>query len=156
MKYPFQIEATTQQKYLQALSEDNFSFDKIPQELKDNKAFLLKALDNIRFNNAIAMWRLSEKLSSDKELILKMITKYPWSIRIASEELRKDKEVALAAYKESYQTLNYFHSSLIHEIEDRNFYNPSQIVKYLESAILEEELQKDLSSTNQHIRKSKL
>lgn len=155
MKYPYQ-NTVRESAYLQALSEDNFSYDKIPQELKDSKEFLLKALDNIKFNNAVAMWRLSEKLSSDKELILKMITKYPWSIRVASEELRKDKEIALAAYKKSPETLNYFHSSLIDAIDDRGFENPSQIIKYLESAVLKEELQKDLSSNNNPIRKSKL
>lgn len=156
MKISSTIESLTEADYLQTLSEDNFFFDKMPQELKDNKEFLLKALDNIKFGNSVSMWRISEQLRADKEVILKMIDKYPQSIRLASDDLRKDKEVALAAYKKSHESLAYFHSSLIDEIDDMGFENLSQITKYLEASVLEDALQKDLPSNNQVIRKAKL
>jgi hypothetical protein len=156
VKNPHQAEVASQINYLQALFEDNFSFSKLPQEMKDNKDFVLKALDVIKVSQSIAMWGLSELLRSDKEVMLKMIDKYPQSIRVASDDLRKDKEVALAAYKKSHESLDYFHSSLIDEIDDMCFENLSQVTQYLKASVLEQALRKDLSSNNKIIRKPNL
>ena len=123
------MEEEQEEKYQIEEAEENF----------DNKEFMMQAIDDK------ATWVLayaSERLLSDKELILKAVKVDGQVLYYASQELRDDKEVVLAAVNNKWIIVKYASKRLrgdkdvaltaINQSEDAKIYLEEEIVKEIE------------------------
>ena len=69
--------------------------------------WLLKENIFVRNDDGFLSIFASKELQNDKEVILKVVQTYGWSLQFASEELQNDKEVVLKAAQNDGLSLKY-------------------------------------------------
>lgn len=154
---------------------DYFKF--IPAKLRNQKQFVLKFISYFDDNPEIypkdyvgtyCKFIIASSLvfNDDKEIILKLAEKSSACLEFASERLRADKEVVLAAVKaaskdasvEQHHFERYTFRFVCNEIKEKLLKMSSydEIIKYLESEILYEKLHQDLEENKTTTKRIKI
>jgi hypothetical protein len=132
-----------EEQYIIKLKYDTTIIKSLPDNFKNNKAFILKALDACsentenylkNFESSLFPYKnrnqlckiystifsnLSEELRDDKELVLKVVREYGDAIKYTSERLCDDRDVVLTAVQNPHYEflLQYVSEKLKHDEE---------------------------------------
>jgi 3-methyladenine DNA glycosylase AlkD len=147
-------------------------FGKIPEELRNDKEFVLGIIEQMPNGVIYQLSKISEELKDDKEVGLKLVEKDPDLISYLSRRLMNDKEIALTCLKHKQGTLHHLPYVLVDELVENqvikkeaknnhdslkeNEENKASAIKYLEVFVLEEKLQNDLPTNNVKVKKPKV
>lgn len=66
-----------------------FALKKMNSKIKENKSFLIKAIEK---NEIVFTW-IEKELKEDKNIVFALIEKNPWMLTKASDSIKNDKEV---------------------------------------------------------------
>lgn len=146
----------SEEQYLELISHTPSLFSKIPEELRDKKEFILKAIDVFQYDREFYLRRMSERLKDDKDIALKMVTKNFGCMEYLSARLLKDKEIAIACLKHKDSDLAYLHFDLVDELKKNGITERLSAIKYCEAFLLKEELKEELSENRSEVKKAKL
>lgn len=166
-----------QDYFIDFAKNDIESFKFIPAKLRNQNEFILNFLNY--FDNHPEVY--SEKYVSayckeimgcslvfgdDKDIVLKLTEKNSICVEYASERLRGDKEVVLVAVKASARDTNgnqhyfshYTFRSFSEEIKEKLYKMNSydEVIKYLESEILHDNLHLELVENKTVVKKIKI
>lgn len=122
--------------------------------LRENKKFNLMAiekLDDILFFNFF--FQMPNALKDDKDVALKCVNKFPMTFKFISERLKADKNLALIMAKNAPDLAREITGQLGQVTKHIPIQN---LAKYLESLILKEELNQDLSKAQSVAKKIKM
>ena len=145
-----------QEQYIELIAQNSSVFPRIPVELRDNKEFVLKAIDAITYDREFYLRSISENLRDDKDVALKMVTKNFMCMEYLSHRLLKDKEIAIVCLNHSNSDMSYLHYDLVDELKDNGITDRLSAIKYLEAFLLKEELNDELSQQELKVKKPKL
>lgn len=110
------------------------------------------------------------KFRNNKEIVLIAVSQYGRMLEYASEDLKTDKEVALTAFKHDWRSILFFSNELQHELADKGIIEQSdwmpqlqkrdiqfpQVIKYLHSHVLNQELNNELAIENNKTKTPKI
>jgi hypothetical protein len=145
-----------QEEYIELIALDSSFFAKIPVELRNNKEFVLKAIDAISYDREFYLRSISENLRDDKDVALKMVTKNFMCMEYLSARLLKDKEIAIVCLKHENSDTSYIHFDLVDELKANGIKDRLSAIKYFEAGLLKEELNDELSQQELKVKKPKL
>ncbi len=163
---------TEKEHYLDILNENAHNIKFIPNEFKDNRDFILEAINLDSVCNAYNFLTfLSDELKDDKEIVLKIVEKDPFSmlyssnrlqadkevlskaifaapimIQYASEDLQLDKELVLVCLKSLKGSFGHIHTDVVDEFMQKGIEDKDSAIKYLEAILLNNVLQDELSA----------
>lgn len=146
----------SQDEYLEQISHSPQYFGNIPIELRNNKEFVLKAIDVIPYNKVFYLLSISENLRDDKDVALKMVTKNFMCMEYLSHRLLKDKEIAIVCLTHKISDMSYLHFDLVDELKANGIADRISAIKYCESFLLKEELKDELSENRPNAKKTKI
>jgi CxxC motif-containing protein len=152
------------------IKESALCIEYASEEIKDDKDIMFDCVSRLGSSLEYA----SDRLKNDKKVVMRAILNYPSSIEYVSEELKNDIEIMLIAVKDNAENLCYASESLqnnkklvLTAFENSNratYYVGSELRKeigknnpiaYLKSALLHEELNRDIVNPKQE-NKAKL
>lgn len=140
--------------YLELIKGSAKSLHKIPEELKENRKFILKAAD-IATHDFFAFFDcLHYTYRADKELFSILVKKDGIILNYASDKLRNDKEIALIAFNANPDSIFFFSDELRTELQQK--ITKIEVIQYLETCILEKTLQTELANNNITTKKLKV
>jgi hypothetical protein len=100
-----------------AISKDHKALDYIGDELKNNKEFAMKTINQIS-NNASAFRYFSNKFKNDKEFVMKMIHFRPNIYKILNDELKNEKDIVLKCSPELSNVDSLLRSTKVINLQD--------------------------------------
>ncbi len=132
-----------------AVSKEPKTLGCVSDRLKDDDDVVLLAIQK----DGIALSFASKRFRSHKEFVLIALNRSKHVMQYVDDNLKSDKEIALTALKKDQLSYLYFSKQLEKELKglDQN-----QRIKYLESAILKDKLNKELDSNPTKNKKIKI
>lgn len=166
-----------QEDFIEFAKNDVEYFKFIPAKLRNQKQFILNFIKYFDKNKEIypatylsgyckEIIATSLVFNDDREIILKLTEKSSECLEFASERLRADKEIVLAAVKASSNNTpdgqrhfeRYTFRFVSEELKEKLFKlsNYAEVIKFLESEILYDKLQQDLSENQVATKRIKI
>jgi hypothetical protein len=145
----------TEDDWMKALAKESYYWDKLPEEFKI-KSFALKAIDICEMDFIYFFEVFPSEFRDDKEIVLKAVTKDGSALKEASDRLKNDREVALAAHICSWQAFAFFGEELAKELKEHGYYGQKQTLIYLEKAVMKDQLKDELDVNIPKTKKMKL
>ena len=131
---------TTEFQAIMRLKESYMLFSSLPEKFKNDKKFVLKAIDIFKSNHLEILKYTSKEIQDDEPIVKKIIEKDPFALQYtsprlknnleivmlavekdgaallyASRKMRENKKVALIAVKTSVHGLNYTSEKIIND-----------------------------------------
>lgn len=93
---------------------------------------------------------VSSVLWSNREIMLEAVKTNMWALQYLGKNLINDKEIALEAYKCDKYAMQYFSEELKNELKDKD------VIPYLKSTFIADQLHKELSESKLQVKKIKI
>jgi len=140
--------------YLQEINISTRRLKDVPKEFRDDKYFLMKAINLIKKDWFYLFACVSPEVMYDKELVLKIVEKNPMSVMYISELLKEDKEIALTALKINKDVFYCLGFNLKEELRHKGSLDDK--ISYLEKFVLKDKLSENLPIQKISIKKTKI
>lgn len=151
------IDYDNENEALEAIKKLTGDFYNVSDRLKNDKKFILKAIDSAMNHRVFIYQTLSKELRDDKELLLEILKRVGFSIIHASDRLKNDKEVAIAVFEVNPSAIKYISSEIKEQLKDVNSDEDAiQYLKYLIKKEAAENLAQELENTNTPKRRIKV
>jgi hypothetical protein len=145
----------TEDDWMNAIASESYYWDKLPDEFK-TKSFALKAIDVFERDFIYFFEVLPQEFRDDKDIVLKAVIKDGTALKEASDRLKNDREVALAAHKSSWNAFAFFGEDLTKELKKHGYYGKTKTPIYLEKAVMQDQLKDELDVNLPKTKKIKL
>jgi hypothetical protein len=147
--------ALTEDDYIKAIIKEQKYWEKIPYEIK-TKSFTLKAMDLFKEDLSYFLQFLPDELKDDKEIVIKAVTKDGLALSEASDRLKNNREVALAAFTSAWQAFIFFGKDLVKELKEHGYYGMKITPIYLKTTVMQDQLKLELTNNVSVSKKLKL
>lgn len=125
------IDYDNESEALEAVKKSTIDFYNVSDRLKNDKEFILKAIESA-VNHRVFIYKiLSKELRDDKELLLEILKSAGFAIINASDRLKNDKEVAIAVFEVNPNAIKYLSLEIKEQLKDIKEENIVQHLKYL-------------------------
>ena len=145
----------TEDDWMDALARESYYWDKLPDEFK-TKSFALKAIDICEMDFTHFFEVFPSEFRDDKEIVLKAVTKDGTALKEASDRLKNDREVALAAHTCNFLAFTFFGEELTKELKEHGYYGKTKTPIYLEKAVMKDQLKDELDVNLPKTKKIKI
>jgi hypothetical protein len=140
------IDFDDEEDALSAIKSSVNFFMKISDRLKNDKVFILKAMD-LPYTEPLTLYTsLSKELRDDKEFLLEVIKRTPFAVFKASDRLKNDKEIAVSVFEISPSAFKYVSEEIHKQLIEIKKENIVQHLQYLIKKEAAEDLANELKT----------
>jgi hypothetical protein len=125
------IDFDDEEDALRAIKNSLNFFMQVSDRLKNDKNFILKALDILDKDKLGLYSALSKELRDDKEFLLEVIKRTPFAVFKASDRLKNDKEIAISVFENNPRAFKYIADEIHQQLMGIKTENIVQHLQYL-------------------------
>lgn len=150
------IDYDNEKELLEVIKRYKISFLNASDRLKNDKKFILKAMDAVDEQKQFFYSELSIELRDDKNFLLEVLKRSALAIIKASPRLKNDKEIAIAVFESNPKAIIYVSEEIKESLKN---VKEEKIIEYLQYLIRKEkadELSQELENNHNSKKRVKI